>query len=87
MSTVFRNRREMQIANQALKHKKLFLLMFCDDKNAAVVLPRHLGEKCLRFNEFLLSLPSAISLLSSHSQIFMFALLAAVAHTCTNTQN
>lgn len=34
----------------------------------AVVLPLHLGEKCLRFNEFLLSLPSAISLLSSHSQ-------------------
>lgn len=33
------------------------------------------------------SLPSALSPLSSHSQIFMFALLAAVAHTCTHARN
>lgn len=87
MSTLFRNRREMQTANQSLKHKKLFLLMLFDDKNGTVVFLLHLGEKCLRFNEILLSLPSAIWLLSSHSQIFMFALLAVVAHTCTHTQN
>lgn len=61
--------------------------MLFDDKDGTIVLLLHLGEKCLRFNEILPSLPSAISLLSSHSQIFMFALFAAVARACTHTQN
>lgn len=83
MSTVFRNGREMQTANQSLKHEKLFLLMsFGDKKERDCCFPHlHLDEKCLRFNEILLSLPSTILLLSSHSQIFMFAVLAAVSRT------
>lgn len=75
MSAVFRDS----------QNKKLFLQMLLDDKNETVVVFLHLREKCLQFNEILLSLPSTVLLLSSHSQIFMFALSAAVhTHSCTH---
>lgn len=61
----------MHTTNQSLKYEKLFLLMLLEDKNGTVVFLLHLGEKCLQFNEILLSLPFAISLLSSHSNFYV----------------